>query len=127
MNTNEKQIQIGELAKITGTSIRMIRYFDKHGLISPAPRKPRGYRLFNQTHVAQIHWVKKMQQLGFSLAEVREVKDIEGSNLADDEKEQALKIIYQSKLDEVENQIARLRGVQMLLKEWASLRPPRAR
>ena len=68
-----------------------------------------------------------MQQLGFSLAEVREVKDIEGSNLADDEKEQALKIIYQSKLDEVENQIARLRGVQMLLKEWASLRPPRAR
>jgi DNA-binding transcriptional MerR regulator len=121
----EKPIQIGELSRITGTSIRMIRYFDKHGLISVAARKPRGYRLFNQTHVAEIQWVKRMQDLGFSLAEISKTRDIECGTMTDIEKEQALEVIFSNRLKTLESQIGVLQGIRRQLKKWQRLRLPR--
>lgn len=66
-------IQIGNLAKITQVNIQTIRFYEREGLL-PIPRRTNsGFRLFEQTDVDRIRFIKQAQSLGFSLDEIKEL------------------------------------------------------
>lgn len=66
-------IQIGKLAKETGLSIDTIRFYQKQGLLKEPGRSEGGFRLFSSDDLRSLLFIRKAQQLGFSLAEVREL------------------------------------------------------
>lgn len=66
-------IQIGKLAKETGFSIDTIRFYQKQGLLKEPGRSAGGFRLFSSDDLRSLLFIRKAQQLGFSLAEVREL------------------------------------------------------
>jgi DNA-binding transcriptional MerR regulator len=63
--------QIGEVAELTGLSLRTIRYYEEVGLISPSTRSPGGFRLYSDSDVARLEVIKRMKPLDFSLEEMR--------------------------------------------------------
>jgi len=63
-------IQIGELAKQTGFSIDAIRFYERKGLLKKPARSEGGFRLFSSGDVANLQFVRKAQELGFSLDEI---------------------------------------------------------
>ena len=64
---------IGALAKSAGVNVETIRYYQRIGLIKE-PKKPRqGYRLYPADTVRQVQFIKRAQQLGFSLTEVAQL------------------------------------------------------
>ncbi|MBN8232526.1 MerR family transcriptional regulator [Corallococcus macrosporus] len=62
-------MNIGELARRTGSSARSIRHYDKAGLIA-SHRRDNGYRDFDEAAVPQVMQVARMIRLGFSLEEI---------------------------------------------------------
>jgi DNA-binding transcriptional MerR regulator len=64
---------IGEVSRQTGLSIHTIRFYEAEGLLREAARTQSGYRLFSPQVVEQLQFIRKAQQLGFSLDEIREL------------------------------------------------------
>ena len=67
-----KFLQIGELAKQTGLSIRTLRYYDEIGLLVPSHRTEAEYRLYSEADIARLQHILSLRQLGFALKEIRE-------------------------------------------------------
>jgi Cu(I)-responsive transcriptional regulator len=72
-------MKIGDIAKATGLKIETIRFYESEGLIAPPMRNGSNYRLYSQSHLERLSFVKRSRDLGFTMDEVRELM-----RLADD-------------------------------------------
>ena len=63
-------MKIGQVAKACGVSQRMIRHYEKIGLIPPAGRRESGYRDYDQRDLHTIRFVGRARDLGFSIDEI---------------------------------------------------------
>jgi len=68
-----KGVQIGKVAQQTGLTVDTIRFYEKEGLLMEPPRTEGGFRLYTARSVEQLQFIRKAQELGFSLAEIREL------------------------------------------------------
>jgi DNA-binding transcriptional MerR regulator len=64
-------LHIGHVAKRTGLTVDAIRFYEKAGLLPRPARTEGGYRLYHEREVADLEFIQKAQQLGFSLNEIR--------------------------------------------------------
>ena len=74
LTTVSNLIQIGELSKSSGLSVKTIRYYEDLVLIHTAKRTKGGFRLFEQeTTLMRLQFIKQAQRLGMSLEEIGEI------------------------------------------------------
>jgi len=66
-------VQIGKAAQVAGVSVDTIRFYQKLGIINSVRRSAGGYRLFDGEQIRDLTFVRHAQELGFSLAEVKEL------------------------------------------------------
>lgn len=67
------KLTIGEAARQSGVSAKMIRHYEAIGLIERALRTDSGYRLYCIEDVHSLHFVHRARSLGFSLEDIREL------------------------------------------------------
>jgi DNA-binding transcriptional MerR regulator len=65
-------IRVGQIAELTGKTVRAIRFYEELGLIEPTARTQGGFREYDGSALTRIHWIDRLQELGFSLPEIRE-------------------------------------------------------
>ena len=75
-----RAFQIGKAAKATGLSIDTIRFYQKAGLVRPPARTASGYRVYTEAEIDDLHFIAKSQELGFSLAEIKDLVNLRGQN-----------------------------------------------
>ena len=63
----------GAVSRQTGLSIHTIRFYEAEGLLPESARTDSGYRVFSPQSVEHLKFIRKAQQLGFSLDEIREL------------------------------------------------------
>jgi DNA-binding transcriptional MerR regulator len=68
---------IGELARRTGLTVKVIRFYSDSGIVPPAGRSPAGYRLYGIDAVARLELVRTLRDLGVDLPTIRKVVDRE--------------------------------------------------
>ena len=66
-------LTVNKLARQSGVNPQTVRYYEREGVLPRAPRTPGGYRSFPPDCVARVRFVKRAQELGFSLDEVKEL------------------------------------------------------
>ena len=68
---------IGRLARAAGVHVETVRYYQRRGLLALPPRPTGGVRRYSQTAVAQLRFIKRAQNIGFSLAEIKQLLRLE--------------------------------------------------
>ena len=72
----QEQLQIGDLAKITGKTARALRHYEELGLLDPDHRTAGGFRIYGQDAVARLHWIAKLQTVGFTLNRIQDLAQV---------------------------------------------------
>jgi len=71
-----KTMKIGEVAKLSGTGIETIRFYERQGLLLEPERRPSGYRQYDESTVKRLEYIRRAKALGFTLAEIRELMEL---------------------------------------------------
>ena len=68
-----KLLTIGRLARESGINLETVRYYERRGLLPRPPRTASGYRMFPPDATRRLRFIKRAQDLGFSLDEIHEL------------------------------------------------------
>jgi Hg(II)-responsive transcriptional regulator len=66
-------VKTGQLAAEAGVNFQTVRYYERRGLLAEPPRRESGYREYGQDSVQALRFIKRAQQLGFTLKEVEQL------------------------------------------------------
>lgn len=66
-------MNIGQAAKASGVTAKMIRYYEATGLIPAAERTAAGYRAYSAKDVHRLQFIRRARDLGFSVSEINEL------------------------------------------------------
>lgn len=109
---DEELVQVGELARAAGRTVRAIHLYEEMGLVRPHARSKGRYRLFDAGAVLRVRWIAKLQDLGLTLGEIQNiVREWEQASSAPGAMRQ-MQATYRTKLEETRAQIARLRSLE---------------
>ena len=100
-----KTLTIGKLAQAAGVGVETIRYYQIRGLIKQPLKPESGFRSYPPETVNRLHFIKRAQQLGFSLDEIGNLLDIDKNQC------QATRLLAEQKLQEINNQIEGLQKI----------------
>ena len=94
---------IGRVAKAAGVNVETIRYYQRRGLIGE-PRKPLGgHRRYSAAVLRQINFIRRAQQLGFTLEEIGRLLE-----LSDGRSGRETRLIAEKRFTVIESRIAEL-------------------
>ena len=102
---------IGKLAKAAGVNIETVRYYQRVNLITEPSKPKTGYRLYPEDTVSRIRFIKRAQELGFTLKEIKELL------LLGDSRCQEVQQLTQQKLSEIESRLHDLTAMKAVLTE----------
>jgi MerR family copper efflux transcriptional regulator len=107
-----KYLRVGDLAQRTGKTVRAMHLYEELGLLKPERRSEGGFRLYGADALVRVRWISKLQEMGFSLPDIRELVgdlEVKGSASAAMTRVRAL---YAKKVEETRAQIERLRSLE---------------
>jgi len=109
-------LTIGKVAERAGVKIDTLRYYERQGLIAAPERTGSNYRAYEGDTVLRVRFVKRAQELGFTLAEIKELLELRVSEDAScaDVRDQAL-----AKVADLEEKIRSLRAMRRVLSKLA--------
>lgn len=64
---------IGRLAAMARVSTDALRYYERQHLLTPESKSPSGYRLYGETALRRLSFIKRSQECGFSIADIRQL------------------------------------------------------
>ena len=70
-----REWRVGQLAELSGVTVRTLRYYDQTGLLHPSGQTSGGHRLYDQQNVTRLYRILALRRLGFSLSEVESLLD----------------------------------------------------
>lgn len=110
--SGENLMQVGDLARESGKTIRAIHLYEEIGLLRPAGRSKGRFRLYGSDALVRIRWIGKLQDMGFSLTDIQAVVR-EWEQLASAPQAMVrMRAVYRKKLDETREQIRRLEALE---------------
>ena len=117
-------MRIAEVAGAARVNVQTLRYYERRGLLPEPGRLASGYRDYGADSVRTVRFIKRAQQLGFSLEEIAQLLDLAdgGPDNCD-----ATRALATEKLSELEAKIASLSAMRdALLQLVATCEQPRA-
>ncbi|MGO4694459.1 MerR family transcriptional regulator [Paenibacillus sp. 2TAB26] len=68
----KKHWKVGDLANLTGLTVRTLRFYDQIGLLSPSDQTESGHRLYSESNLSRLHQILSLKELGLSLEEIKQ-------------------------------------------------------
>jgi DNA-binding transcriptional MerR regulator len=108
-------MQVGDLARESGKTVRAIHLYEQLGLLTPAARSKGRYRLYGPEALVRIRWIGKLQEMGFSLTDlqtiVREFAQVANFESAPTAMKR-MREVYAHKLEEAREQRRRIEALE---------------
>jgi len=114
-----RQLKIGEVSRLSGVGVEALRFYEKSGLLDRPGRTYGGYRVFDESVLERLAFVKKAQVLGFSLDEIKRL--IEHKRAGENPCAE-VRAIVKTRLEELNERIERMiqyrEELSAALEEW---------
>ena len=107
---------IGRTAKAAGVNAQTLRYYERRGLIPRPARRGAGYRDYSADAVQVVRFIKRAQELGFSLDEIEALIKLRGVRRGERHRVRA---IAERKIAEIDRKIAHLHSMREALETLA--------
>ena len=107
-----QRLRIGEVAGRAGVNIQTLRYYERRGLLAVPQRTASGYREYPAETVRLIRFVKRAQDLGFTLKEAEELialRDAKGR------KRSEVRSLAEAKMRDIDKKLAQLQAMHSAL------------
>ena len=101
-------IKVGDLSRRTGKTVRALHLYEELGLLSPPVRSKGGFRMYSSDGVKRIEWIQKLQDMGFSLTEIKAFLRVWEETATAPEAMSTVREIFTDKLRETRDTITRL-------------------
>lgn len=101
-------LRIGDLARVTGKTVRALHYYEELGLLTPVAHTRGGFRLYAQESIDRVRAIEKFQEIGMSLSDIQELSGIWHKSSTGSEASERARQILRDKLAETEDMIRRL-------------------
>ncbi len=105
-------MNIGEAARLSGVSAKMVRHYESLGLLPQVHRSDSGYRQYTEAEVHTLRFIKRARDLGFSMAEIAELVSLWQNRRR---ASQNVRRIAQKHADELGERIAAMQAMQHTL------------
>lgn len=110
--SDEELMQVGDLARESGKTVRALHLYEELELLKPVGRSKGRYRLYGPEALVRIRWIGKLQDLGFSLTDIKSiVKNFEQQGNAPTAMT-TVREVYRKKLEETRAQITKLEALE---------------
>jgi len=106
-----EQLTIGRLARVAGVNVETIRYYQRRGLVDEPEKPLGGHRRYAASAATRVRFIKRAQQLGFTLDEVTGLLRLE-----DGQSCRETRLLAEHKLALIETRIADLTRMRRMLK-----------
>ncbi len=103
---------IGQAAKMSGVSAKMVRHYESLGLLPVVSRTEAGYRMYSQPEVHTLRFIKRARSLGFSMAEIAELLKLWQDQQRSSEQ---VRRIAQQHVDDLQQRISEMAAMQRTL------------
>jgi MerR family copper efflux transcriptional regulator len=110
--SEEGSLQVGELARLTGKTVRALHLYESLGLLRPADRSPGGFRLYRGDSVERVRWISKLQTLGFSLPEIAKIVRDQESASSGIAAAASLREVFEQRLSGVREKLSELHRLE---------------
>jgi Cu(I)-responsive transcriptional regulator len=107
-------MRIGEVAQRAGVNVQTLRYYERRGLLPNPTRRPSGYREYTADMVGLVRFIKRAQELGFSLRDVGELIELRQNPYRSDA---AVRAVAVRKVTDIAGRIRRLAAMQKALEQ----------
>ncbi|MGK4001910.1 MerR family transcriptional regulator [Sorangium sp. So ce1036] len=108
----DRLLQVGDIARATGKTVRAIHHYEEVGLLVPHARSKGRYRLYDQAALTRVRWIGKLHDLGLSLSQIQQIVSTWESAPSAPGAMSRIRDVYQQKLEEVRGQIAHLAALE---------------
>lgn len=110
--TQNQAHTIGELAALSGVRVETIRYFERIGLLAHPERTIGGHRLFSSADLAQLIFIRRAREMGFSQNEVRTLLSLSSGELTSCRE---VKLLAEKHLATIREKVADLQRIERVL------------
>ena len=114
---NGSLLRVGDVARLTGKTVRAIHLYEELGLLKPETRSSGGFRLYDRRAIERVRWIDLLHGLGFSLQEMRDVVRGWWSAELGPEAMEKLRGLFQRKLEETRAALERHGQLERELRE----------
>lgn len=108
-------LNIGEVARQVGVSVEAMRYYEREGLIAVPDRDANGYRRYEPDAVRHIRFIKRAQEVGFTLKDIKDLLTLKGdpnASCCD------VRMRAEDKVRDMDRKIATLTKMRDVLSAW---------
>jgi MerR family mercuric resistance operon transcriptional regulator len=103
-----KHLTIGELAKAAGVPTSTVRYYERAKLLNPSGRSPSNYRLYSDSDLERLRFIRAAQTTGFTLDDVTKLLRPAPCG--------SVQLLIEDRLEEIGDRMKKLRHVQKVLR-----------
>jgi DNA-binding transcriptional MerR regulator len=116
MNVHVRVLTIGALAKAAGVTTPTIRYYEEIGLLPPAGRSASGQRMYEETDLLRLTFIRRCRDFGFSIDQVRLLA---GLSISADRDCVEVRDVANTHLGEVRKKLVELQALEQNLSAFA--------
>ncbi|MBI4455789.1 MAG: MerR family transcriptional regulator [Acidobacteria bacterium] len=105
-------LTIGHVAKQAEVHVETVRYYERRGILPEPARSPSGYRQYDTETVRLIRFIKRAQDLGFTLGEIKQLIELRRNSRRN---RSAVSALATAKLSDIDKKILQLQAMRKAL------------
>jgi len=108
----ETPLAIGQVAALTGVNVQTLRFYERRGLLKEVTRTVSGYRKYSDNDISTINFIRRSQELGFSLSEIEDLLWLQSGEISNREE---IRSLARTKIEDLEIRINNLKQIRRAL------------